>query len=186
MVDVTTSSPPATAGTIPSPHARHGWRGLILPLLFVLAAGGLAALFTLRWDRWVGLAAVQSTDDAYLQSDLTPLGARVAGYVRAVPVQDYARVKAGDVVLEIVDDEFRAQAAQAEANLAAAQATLETLRAQRVLQDSNIRAAHAAAQGQQAVVVRNRQEDERQRTLLATGGGLAGTRQLVEQADANL
>ncbi|HYZ31230.1 MAG TPA: HlyD family secretion protein, partial [Crenalkalicoccus sp.] len=166
-------------------HGHHAWRGLLVPLLLVLLAAGLAALFTFRWNAWTGLAATQSTDDAYLQSDLTPLSARIVGYVRAVPVQDYQVVKAGDVVLQIADEDYRAQVQQAEANLAAAQATLETLRAQRTLQDSNVRAAQAAVQGQQAVVQRNRLEDDRQRALL-TAGGLAGTRQLVEQADANL
>ena len=40
----------------------------------------------------------RSTDDAYLQSDLTPISAKVAGYVRSMPVQDYERVRAGQVL----------------------------------------------------------------------------------------
>ena len=68
----------------------------------------------------------QSTDDAYLQADLTPLAAKVPGYVRRVPVHDFQRVKAGDLLVEIVDDDYRAQVDQAEGNVAARRAAIAT------------------------------------------------------------
>jgi len=57
------------------------WRGLV-----VLVAIGLLVIVIMRWDRWQSAPGWKSTDDAYLQSDLTPISAKVSGYVRAVPV----------------------------------------------------------------------------------------------------
>src|SRR5271156_2985905 len=95
------------------------WRALS----FVIAAGILILCFT-QWNRWEGAARYQTTDDAYLQADLTPLSAQVSGYVRTVPVQDFAHVRAGQLIVEIVDDNYRATRAQVDANVAAAQARI--------------------------------------------------------------
>src|ERR1700742_1802773 len=100
------------------------WRAVV----FLIAVGVLAAI-TLRWSRWEGRPGWQRSDDAYLQADQTPISARVAGYLRAVPVQDYQRVKAGTVLAELVDDDYRATVAQAEAGVAAARAQAEALAA---------------------------------------------------------
>jgi membrane fusion protein (multidrug efflux system) len=50
---------------------------------------------------------------------LTPLAAKSPGYVRRVPVEDFQKIKAGDLLVEIVDDDYRAQLEQARANIAA-------------------------------------------------------------------
>src|SRR5689334_5145951 len=69
--------------------AEFVWRAVV----FLVALVILVTIAT-RWNRWQGGARWQVTDDAYLQSDLTPISAKVAGYVRAVPVQDFQRVRA--------------------------------------------------------------------------------------------
>jgi len=96
------------------------WRALIL-----LLAIGVLVLITTRWNRWATNSRRQSTDDAYLQSDLTPIAAKVAGYVRSMPVQDFERVRAGQVLAEIVDDDYRATVDQLAASVAAAAAQIE-------------------------------------------------------------
>ena len=135
-----------------------------------------------RWNRWVGAAAVQTTDDAYLTADLTPMGARVQGLVQAVPVQDFQRVRTGDLLVQIRDDDYRAQVKLAEADLAAAQAQLSNVLAQRPLQQAIVAAANSSMAMAEAALVRDEAEDRRQQKLLATG--IAGTQQLVERADA--
>ena len=81
---------------------RFQWRALSdwswRALIFVIALG-ILLLITTRWNRWESNARTQTTDDAYLQSDLTPIAAKVAGYVRAMPVQDYQRVHQGEDLL---------------------------------------------------------------------------------------
>ena len=49
------------------------WRRLGVAVFAVLLALGFVALATIRWDTWVGAAATQVTDDAYVRSDLTYL-----------------------------------------------------------------------------------------------------------------
>ncbi len=151
-------------------------------VLAVLLAAGLAIGVTLNWDRWIGAAGPQWTDDASLQADLTPLSAQVAGRVSAVPVGDFQHVRAGELLVEIDAAPFRAQLDQAEANVAGARAAIANLKAQEVLQAANIASAEAQVEGSRATAWRNHLEAERQRKLLATK--IVGTTQAVEQADA--
>jgi membrane fusion protein, multidrug efflux system len=172
--------------TVPPPSEsmhRSPWRGIAIRLFVLLLIGCLGVAVATRWDWWVGSARWQTTDDAYLTSDLTPLAAHIPGYVRLVHVRDFQKVKAGDLLVEIVDDDYRAQVAQAEANVAAAEATIETIRLQKQLQVASIAQAEANIQSSEADLTRYHLELERQESLLATG--VAGTRQLVEQAIDN-
>jgi membrane fusion protein (multidrug efflux system) len=136
----------------------------------------------LNWDRWVGSAGPQWTDDAAIQADVTPLSAQVAGHISAIHVGDFQTVRANDLLAEIDDAPFRAQLDQAQASVAAAQAAIANLKAQEDLQGANIAAAAARVEGSRATAVRNHLEAERQHSLLATR--IAGTEQAVEQADA--
>jgi membrane fusion protein, multidrug efflux system len=175
------------AGAIaPRPAVRQRafpWLGTGIRLFILLLVGGLIVVVAREWDWWVGSAMMQTTDDAYLQADLTPLAAKVAGYVRRVPVQDFQRVRAGDLLVEIVDDDYRAQLAQAEGNVAAAQATIETIEQQKLLQKAVIEQAEATIEASQADLTRYHLEAVRQQILLQKG--LAGTRQITEQAIDN-
>jgi len=152
-------------------------------LFILLLVGGLVVLVAYEWDWWVGSAVQQSTDDAYLQADMTPLAAKTPGYVRSVPVQDFQKVKAGDLLIEIVDDDYRAQLAQAEANVAAAQAAIENIEQQKPLQQALVKQAEATIRASEADLTRFHLEAVRQQTLLAHS--TAGTPQLTEQAVAN-
>ena len=134
-----------------------------------MVALAIVVIATTHWTRWQGAPGWQHTDDAYLQSDLTPVAARVPGYVRAVPVQDFDQVKAGQVVAQLVDDDYRSAVAQAEANLAAARAQIQTLDAQKALQMANVAAAKAVAQATGANLTQNGRDIDRQRRLLAAG-----------------
>jgi len=66
----------------------------------------------------VGSAVLQTTDDASLHADLIPLAAKVPGYVREIPARDFQKVKAGDLLAQIEDDEYRAQLNGADAKAA--------------------------------------------------------------------
>jgi membrane fusion protein, multidrug efflux system len=167
---------------MPRPSRLRRLRTLLPSLFAAVLAVALVVAISIGWNGWVGGAGAQWTDDAYLQADLTPLSAQVAGRVLAVTVEDFARVKAGQVLVQIDDAPFRAQFAQADANVAAAQAAIVNLVAQESLQETNIAGAEAQLQGVEATEERNDLEAKRQRALLASR--YAGTEQLVEQADA--
>ncbi len=117
---------------------EFAWR-----LAAFLIALAILIIVATRWNRWQGATGWQATDDAYLQADFTPIAAKVAGYVQDVPVQDFQRVRAGQLLVQIVESDYRTTVAQAEAGVAAAVAQVEALRAQQVLQRANVEAARA-------------------------------------------
>jgi len=149
----------------------------------VIAACFLAWYAAGHWNRWTGAARYESTDDAYMVGDVTPLAAKVSGYVATVAIADYQVVHKGDLIAEIEPSDYRAQLAQTEANLAAAQAALANLANQRDVQRALIRQAGATIQATAADLERYTLEARRQTDLLNTR--IAGTPQLVEQAEAN-
>jgi len=140
MAEQALSSDRETILPVPSPRPapteeprapRRPWSWITLVRLAVLiAAGVIVVLFATQWDRWVGLAVRQVTDDAYVRGDITPLSAHIEGYVRRVPVDDFQRVKEGEVLVEIEDDDYRARVAQAEADLQAAKAEARSIEAE--------------------------------------------------------
>ena len=143
---------------------EFAWRILI----FIVAIGIIIVVST-NWTRWEGGAGWQTTNDAYLQADLTPISAKVAGYVRELPIQDFERVHRGQVLAQLVDDDYRAAAAQAEAGVATAMAQVQALKAQHALQLANIEAAHAVVASATASFEQNGRDLARQRRLLETG-----------------
>jgi membrane fusion protein (multidrug efflux system) len=152
--------------------ARIDWRAapeVAWRVLVFLIALGILIIVTTRWTGWRGAAGWQSTDDAYLQSDPTPLAARVPGYVRDVPAQDFERVRIGQVLVQIDDSDYRATVAQAEANLAAAAAQVQVLKAQQALQAANVTAAQAVVAATSASLAQSGRDLARQQKLLQTG-----------------
>jgi membrane fusion protein, multidrug efflux system len=183
----TSSSPtvPAAAkATTAQPLSvwRSSWGPLAIPLLAVLAAFGFIVLATLRWDAWVGDAVIQTTNDACIRAELTRLSSRVAGEVLIVAANDFQRVKAGDLLVQIDPADYEAQVAQAEAGVAGAQAALDNLDNQVELQYATIAQGEAQRLSALAREVEARQEQERQQTLSQTE---SGTRQKLEQAVAD-
>ena len=196
----------ATAGTPPPARApepeqshvepRAKWRKFVVPALIVLLAAVIFVTITWNWNSWEGGRAEQVTDDAYVRGDLTPLSTKVAGIVRDVKVSDYQQVRKGQLIVELDDDDFRAQLDQATAAVEAAKAAIENNHRQRELQDTRIEragagidqakaqiaAAQAGIEAVQADVVRARAERARQEALLQTR---SATQQKVEQAVAD-
>jgi membrane fusion protein (multidrug efflux system) len=164
-------------------HAPPDWVWRVC--VFLLALGALI-LITTRWNRWESNARLQTTDDAYLQSDLTPIAAKVAGYVRAMPVQDFERVHAGQLLAQIVDDDYQAAVDQLSASVAAAQAQIAALKAQRELQTANVQAAKATIAATTANIDQNARDLTRQHRLLETGSSSTEAAEKLQTAHAQL
>jgi membrane fusion protein, multidrug efflux system len=181
--DVGSAPAAAPGGPAQRSAAPRRWSGeALFRLAVVLAALAIVVLFVARWDVWVGGRARQTTDDAYVRGDITPLSAQVEGYLRRVPVTDFQLVKAGDPLVEIDDEDYRARVAQAEADLLGAEAAIENLKSRKDLQHAAITEAESTIAATQADVERTKLEANRQRALLAT---TFGTPQKVEQAVAD-
>jgi membrane fusion protein, multidrug efflux system len=155
-------------------------------ILVFLVAIAIIAIVSTNWNRWEGGAGWQRTNDAYLESDLTPIASKVAGYVRALPIQDYQRVRKGQVIAQLVDDDYRAAVAQTEASIASATAQTRTLRAQRELQLANIEAARAVVASTLASREQNERDVTRQARLLQTGSSSTESREKLETTRAQL
>jgi membrane fusion protein, multidrug efflux system len=177
-------------------HTRWPWLRYVTPLAIVALAAVLVMTITRNWNAWEGAKVEQATDDAYVRGDLTPLSTKVPGIVRTVRVGDYQKVRAGDLLVELEDEDYKAQVAQASAAIEAAKAAIENNRRQQELQETRIQkalsgidlakaqisAAEAGVGAVQADVTRTRAERSRQEALLATQ---STTKQRVEAAVAD-
>jgi membrane fusion protein, multidrug efflux system len=123
----------------------------------------------------------QTTDDAYLQADITPIASHVEGYLAAVPVEDNQRVKAGQVLAQVEDSDYRARLDQATQSVNKARAALVRAVHEQELQKAEVAAAVATIASTQADLDFALSNQTRYHYLLATG---PGTHQEAEQADA--
>jgi membrane fusion protein (multidrug efflux system) len=175
---------------------QPAWQKYGTPLIVVLLAIAVIATITRNWNAWEGGHVEQVTNDAYIRGDLTPLSTKVPGLVRELRVNDYQVVRKGEVLVQLDDDDYKAQLAQAVAGVEAAKAALENNLRQRQLQDARIdralagidqakaqiAAAQAGREAAQADVDRTRAERFRQEALLKTN---SATQQKVETAIAD-
>jgi membrane fusion protein (multidrug efflux system) len=195
---VTTPAPLSAAQQehAPAPPTTPKWQKYATPALVILLAAAVVTTIMWNWNAWEGGRIEQVTDDAYVRGDLTPLSTKVAGIVKDVTVSDFQQVHKGDPLVELEDDDYLAQVAQATAAVEAANAAILNNRRQQELQDARIaralagidqaNAQIAAAQGAeeavQADVVRTQKERQRQEALLLTS---SSTPQKVEQVVAD-
>jgi len=177
-------------------HGSGGWRKYVTALVVVALALAVLITITRDWNAWEGGKVEQKTDDAYVRGDVTPLMTKVAGIVRTVHVADFQRVHKGDLIVELQDDDYRAQVDQATAAVEAARAAIVNNLRQRELQDARIAKAlagidqakaqiTAAEAGREAVnadLVRAHAERKRQESLYQTH---SATQQKVEAVVAD-
>ena len=139
----TTPAAADTAAHAPAPVAgkRPPIRRLLLLAAAVIVVLG-AGYYGYNW--WTDGRFLVSTDDAYVSADTAAVTAKVAGYVKSVPASDNVRVKAGDPLVILDDADYRIALAQATAQVATGEATVERLAQQ--IDASNAAVTSAEAQ----------------------------------------
>ena len=110
----------------------------------------LAAATATVPDSWMLPLRETSTDNAYVQGDVTPIAPKVSGYIVEVAVRDHQLVKAGDVLVRIEDSDYRARENQAVAGVATRRALLANLGNRIDQQAAVIDQATAALRGVEA------------------------------------
>jgi membrane fusion protein (multidrug efflux system) len=151
--------------------------------LLLLAGAGLGYQYNAVW------AHQETTDNAYVRADITPVAAKVEGYVARLAVGDNQAVEAGDVLMVIEPADYEARVAKAEAELASARANLVTLGAARRSASAQVGAqggaigeASARVAAARADAVRAAADETRFAELAAKGWA---TRARLDQVEAD-
>src|SRR5262252_5556971 len=153
-------------------------KNLIIGLVLV----GLALIGSGGWYWWNELRFLQSTDDAYVQSDVSIISPKIEGYIKKVKVADNQQVAEGQILFVIDDRDFKAKVAQAEAAVATEEASVATYESRLKLQQAMIDQAAATVQSAEADLARVQQDYKRYSALMSTD---FASRQRFEQAEAD-
>src|SRR5579885_3257540 len=149
---------------------------LLVPVLVVAAAvyGG--------WYWWTEWRFLQSTDDAYVASDISLISPTIEGTLKEVRVADNQRVVADQVLFVIDDKDYVSRLHQAEAAVATEKATLATYDSRMSLQQAMIDQAAAALAAAETEAARTRTDLKRYTALLSSS---VASRQQFDTADAD-
>lgn len=128
------------------------------PLLLAAAAAG-------GYYWWTQVRFIETTDNAYVEADISNISVKVPGYVVLSDVTDNQHVQKGELLAQLEDNQFSAKVGQAEASLASAKADLQTLAAKVELQRALIAQASAGVVAAQADNIRAEQQLSRAKKL---------------------
>ncbi len=142
--------------------------------VLALAAGGWFG-----WNWWSEGRFIESTDNAAIDSDITVIAPKVAGYIATLPVAENQSVAKGEVILTLDDADFRAAVAAAAAGLAAKQAAVAEREAAIVQQAASLHELEAAVTSAEAERDRAAADLARYEKLMADQ---AASKQRYEQA----
>jgi membrane fusion protein (multidrug efflux system) len=175
-IDKPPTEAPAAAATAAAP--KSGKRKFVLMgilSLLALAAVSYGAYYTLVGRFYV------STDDAYVRSNNTILGARVAGHIAAIVPGDNVLVRAGDVIFRIDDGDYRIAVDAARSRIATQQATVDRIGRQITAMESAAEQSRAQLASAEANQKRAELDFDRQQALSTKG---FASRATFEQSQA--
>jgi len=169
---------------------------LNLGLLILLIVIGVA-LILYAWKLPPFTPTVQQTNNAFVKGQTTIISPQVSGYVTKVAVQDFANVKAGDLLIRIDDRTFQQQLDQAQANTEVALTNRSTNEQDTQTSQAQIEARRADLYSAKINVESAREDVNRYQGLDAIGAvskaevahikaQLAQAQAGVQQAEANL
>jgi membrane fusion protein, multidrug efflux system len=140
-------------------------------LALALAAGILAAAADYGRYYWTTGRYLVTTDDAYVDAHSVLISPKVSGYISEILVDDNQAVKAGQVIARIDPPDYQTVLDQVRANVAAAQANIDTLTQQIEQQKLAVEQARQTVASDQAALVYSQQNFQRYTELARTGFG---------------
>ncbi len=150
----------------------------LIPLFALVATVFLVILYASDWKLWDGQLPVETTNDAYVRADVTPLSTKVSGTVSRVLINDFDQVKKGQLLVELRNDDFIARANQAESLYKKAVENIKTIGKQIEVQTEKIETARLATSiGVQDIT-------RATATVGSTSASLQAARSNLEQARA--
>lgn len=112
---------------------------------------------------------VEYTDNAQVRQNITPINARVQGFVKEIFFEEFQHVKKGDTLMIIEDSEYRLCVLQAEASLQSAKQNREAAVTTASTAKNNIGVSDAALAEIEVLLKNAKSEKERYEKLLAQG-----------------
>jgi membrane fusion protein (multidrug efflux system) len=146
----------------------------IIPVAALAVAVGIGA-----WacSSLSGGSNTESTNDAYVEADFTLVAPRVAGQISDVFVDDNQSVKAGQLLVRIDDRDYKAALMSAQADVAAAKASVANDDAEIARQPSLVEQARATLKSDDASIAFARENAARYQNLSDAGAGTAQEQQ---------
>ncbi|MBZ3692190.1 HlyD family secretion protein [Phyllobacterium calauticae] len=170
----------------PAPPKRSVKR-FILPVIIV-AAVGAGAWYGHEW--WTTGRFMVSTDDAYIQGDITAIAPKITGYIDTINVVANQRVKAGDPLITLDNGDYTIAEEQAEAQIATQRLTLLRIQAQTEAAKASVKQVEAGKVAAQAVLTNAEAAATRagqlHATRFASQSQLDDATAALDQAKANL
>jgi len=151
---------PVQDAAAPAKAKSHRKPVIMAVLLGALAFGGYEGF---HW--WTEGRFMVSTDDAYVQADITILSAKVSGYVSSVAVTNNQSVKAGDLIAKIDDGDYRFAWQSAKDKLATQESAIERIGRQIEAGRASVAQAEAQIAAAQAQLERAESDYARQQQL---------------------
>ena len=136
----------------------------IYNIVIIAALLGFIGLACSKFIHW---GNVEWTDDAQVYRHITPINARVGGFIKEIRFNDYQHVRRGDTLVIIDDAEYRLALAQAEAGLRGQKAGSMAVSAGMTTTHSNVQASKAAIEEARVQMENARKDYERFEQLLA-------------------
>jgi membrane fusion protein, multidrug efflux system len=137
-------------------------RKLVFPIILALVLVG-ALIFTIK--EYVFLQSHEQTDDAQVDGDISPVIARVSGYVMEIRFKDNQYVHAGDTLVVLDDRDYKIKLDQAMAAQTAAQKNVAAQGAQIAESQSNIAVQKANIEQAQVRLWKATQDYDRYKNL---------------------
>ncbi|MGY8832561.1 MAG: HlyD family secretion protein, partial [Pseudomonadales bacterium] len=120
--------------------------------VFLLLLSLIAAVFFGHW--WLIGRHLESTDNAYVQGEITRVSSQLGARIDKVLVQDNQHVEQGELLLVLESADFELAKQRAEATLATREAELSQARSTLNQQDSLIAASRADVSASEATLGR--------------------------------
>ena len=112
---------------------------------------------------------IETTDNAYIRGDITPISAKISGYVDKILVADNQIVSAGEPLVQIEALEYRVRLERGKDSLAEREAALQVAAAKTKQHRSRIDIAKAELTIAEVELEREAQELKRNKKLYAAG-----------------
>ncbi|WP_410219899.1 HlyD family secretion protein [Pedobacter sp.] len=121
------------------------------------------------------------TDDAQIDGDISPVIARVSGYVKGINFEENTKVNEGDVLVTLDDADYKIKLEQAQAGQVAAHAGVGVSQAQIVATSANTSTAKANIEAAKVKLELAQKDYDRYANLIKDG---SITKQAFDQAKA--